>query len=339
MHCYNGYKYHKSTGSNQNIGLEFFEEVAKNISPNVVSFVHFLGGEPFSCPHLFQVTRALTSKGLNVGVNTNGTFLHKYSRQISDSGFNQIVVSLESPDEKIHNSIRRKKIFAKVIDGIASLDGFNGKMVLSWTLTKASIKNKNEAINMMKLCQNLKIHTLIVNWLFNDGYTMDNHDSLFYSTQDAIVFVEQLVEIWGQNSSTKLQIDARPKFIDYLNKKYNSKIPISAEMAICKGAKTHYMLRSNGELFPCAPFDGQYGKDFQNRRQFEFRPPSLAERSLSEIIRSDVFLKWKEETSPVISKASAKFCVDCKYRNICEPCPLIFNNEIAEECKYLSAQQ
>lgn len=333
-HCYNNHKYFSR--SDEPYQLASYQAVIDNISASHVDMVHFLGGEPLLHPHVFEITRLLKAKGLMVGINTNGTFLKKYTNEILESGFGQVVVSLESSKPSRHDKIRGQGVFAMAMDGIRSMQDYDGKLVISWTLTKECIADEGEIQGMLELCLQNRIHTLIVNWLFNDGAARDYNEQVGYSTADAIAFVESLVNHWRQRQTVHLQIDARPRFIDYLNKKYNISIPIRHEMAICKGARSHYMLRANGDLFPCAPFDGSYGRQYMTNKSFVFSPPSLAVTPLKHLIDDGFFANWLSMTSPTRQNTSSEVCSECIYHSICQPCPLVFDGQAAEECKFLS---
>jgi MoaA/NifB/PqqE/SkfB family radical SAM enzyme len=70
--------------------------------------IHFSGGEPLLWDGLFTIADyAKHRKHIKVNLTTNGTLLNReMAKKSIHSRFKTISVSLDSPDESIHDSIR-----------------------------------------------------------------------------------------------------------------------------------------------------------------------------------------------------------------------------------------
>ena len=342
-HCYNGHKYfsHCSTHAPSSSDPLWEPEMllVESISSEHIDFVHFLGGEPLVSPKLFSVAARLREKRIRMGLNTNGTLVRDKIKNIQEADFDQIVVSLDSPHAEINDLVRGKGVHKKVIRGLNAVSNLaSTKVVISWTLTRVSILQPGEVEAMVALCKHYNIHTLSVNWLFDDGFALSNETLLQYDFAEAFPFIEQLAQA-ASASGLRLQIDARPRLIDYLNKKFSLAITLTPEAASCKGSRSHFMLRYNGDLFPCAPLDGPHGAKFLRERRVTFQPPNLTKTPIGDAIESDSFLLWKEVTAPPLLKPRNKVCNTCHFQDICQPCPLEFAEAAPVECQHLHSIQ
>jgi MoaA/NifB/PqqE/SkfB family radical SAM enzyme len=84
--------------------------------------VYVFGGEPFLRKDLLEIVRFANSKGVIIGTNTNGTFLHGKGEDIVRSGMDYLIVSLDGPAE-VNNRVRLSKQdgFAAVAQGVEEL--------------------------------------------------------------------------------------------------------------------------------------------------------------------------------------------------------------------------
>jgi MoaA/NifB/PqqE/SkfB family radical SAM enzyme len=82
--------------------------------------VIFSGGEPLLRKDLIELTRYAHEAGLIIRLNTNGLLLTRERvAEIKDSGVNQVGVSIDAPDPKSHNALRKKKgVYQKALEGI-----------------------------------------------------------------------------------------------------------------------------------------------------------------------------------------------------------------------------
>jgi radical SAM protein with 4Fe4S-binding SPASM domain len=77
------------------------------------------GGEPLVYKGITELMSCIKTKGLEVGLVTNGYFLEKYAGDIV-ANMDLLGVSLDGPEE-IHDKLRGKGTFAKVIRGLEKI--------------------------------------------------------------------------------------------------------------------------------------------------------------------------------------------------------------------------
>ncbi|MBN1561796.1 radical SAM protein [candidate division KSB1 bacterium] len=73
----------------------------KKIRPNI----YLWGGEPFIYPDLFELVRYGKSLNFTVQINTNGLYVRKYAEEIVACGLDDLIVSIDGPEE-VHDDVR-----------------------------------------------------------------------------------------------------------------------------------------------------------------------------------------------------------------------------------------
>lgn len=79
------------------------------------------GGEPFLYPDLFPLVDYMMESGMAVSVNTNGTYLEKYAKEIVEKKWHALFVSLDGFEET-NDRIRGDGSYRRVIDGFAAIN-------------------------------------------------------------------------------------------------------------------------------------------------------------------------------------------------------------------------
>ncbi len=336
LHCYNADKYNHAVHIKE-MSLQEIKDMINGLKEAGITQIHFLGGEPFCRKDLFEIITHAKEKDILISINTNGTLINDFvSNQILNSGVDQLVFSLDGPNEFVNDLIRGKNVFNKCTESIQLLSNLrvNGypKIAISWTITKLSFQNTQIVKMMFDLCEKLKVDALLVNLLFECGAAQKNGETLDYEFNDALFLLEEVAFYSTQYKNFKVQIDARPLVLDYLNLKYGSNFLITNKGTQCKGSKSHFMLRADGKLFPCAPLDSNVSLNFNKQFLNNFNPPNVTESSFSESIQSSFFRKWSELTSSIVLQKRLPGCAECYYGDICEPCPITYENIEPEEC-------
>jgi len=96
------------------------------------------GGEPLVYSEFENIVKYLRAYGFELAIITNGVLLNKYSELIKNE-FRSVYVSIDGPRE-IHDSIRGKGVFEKVIENINLLKGGNAKIIFMTTICPENIK-------------------------------------------------------------------------------------------------------------------------------------------------------------------------------------------------------
>jgi len=83
--------------------------------------IYLWGGEPFLHSRILDIISLLKQNNLPVHINTNGTLLEEYAQELVRLKPDVITVSIDGPKE-IHDKIRGKKVFDKVVKGIKKIN-------------------------------------------------------------------------------------------------------------------------------------------------------------------------------------------------------------------------
>jgi len=126
--------------------------------------VHLTGGEPLLKEELFSLLYHLDPKPEieELGIITNGLL---FSREVLErlSAFpklKKIKISLDGADAEVHDSIRQKGVFEKVIQSLPMIKQENRfEIILMFTVMK---RNYKSLPSLIRLCQNLSVDGLIL---------------------------------------------------------------------------------------------------------------------------------------------------------------------------------
>ena len=126
--------------------------------------VHLTGGEPLLKEDLFSLLNYLDPKPEieELGIITNGLL---FSREVLErlSAFpklKKIKISLDGADAEVHDSIRQKGVFEKVIHSLPMIKQENRfEIILMFTVMK---RNYKSLPSLIRLCQNLGADGLIL---------------------------------------------------------------------------------------------------------------------------------------------------------------------------------
>lgn len=103
-------------------------------------------------PHLIESLNYAQSKGIFTSMTTNALMLKQKAKALSESGLNEIFVSLDGPQD-IHNKIRgNSKSFQKAIDGILELgsQSYVPKISIICAITEWNIGKLSELLDSLR---------------------------------------------------------------------------------------------------------------------------------------------------------------------------------------------
>lgn len=129
-----------------------FEEMSldeiKSFLDSISSFKPYLlltGGEPLLYPEIEKIIKYASSKGIFVGLITNGMLATKEKlKKIIEAGLNFITVSIDAPNADLHNQIRNNKSsFDNCINTLKTIKELRGKKSFPIITTTFTISNYN----------------------------------------------------------------------------------------------------------------------------------------------------------------------------------------------------
>lgn len=134
-------------------------------------FVSFTGGEPLLHPEIGEFISYAKQNNRLCTLTTNGWFLAERAEEISRSGLDILVVSVDGPEE-IHNAARGKNSFARLRAGIAAINAQPNRPAL-FISTVISDVNYNHLLTTYQFVRKWQV----------DGYNI-NH--LWMQTDESI---------------------------------------------------------------------------------------------------------------------------------------------------------
>ena len=142
-----------------------------------IPFFSFTGGEPLMRKDLERLMRYACDKGLKINLVTNGTLATpERAKSLYDAGLRTAQISLESPDEEIHDALcGRKGSWKQTIDGIKNLRDAG---IFVQTNSTSTTMNIDSLPRLPALCKELGCVRMSVN-LFVPTKRSPQSDSLF----------------------------------------------------------------------------------------------------------------------------------------------------------------
>ena len=194
----------------------------RGFKPNITLF----GGEPFIHPDWFEIIQTVKNAGMRCNIVTNGTYIQNFAEEIIESGLDEIIFSLDGPEE-IHDAIRRVPgTFKRSINGFLLLNQL-----------KAKYKRKKPIININSTIwkenyRNIQDTAAIAENIGAMGLTF--HHLLFLPKPEVLQFIDSFNQQFGQKPTDWIGFasDVLPDIdVDYLitelNKVKKKKSPMN----------------------------------------------------------------------------------------------------------------
>ncbi len=147
-----------------NLSFENFKKILEKLDS--LFKIHLSGqGEPFLNKEIFEMIRYANKKGILINTNTNATTLTKeVILKISDVEIGEIGISIDSPDKKEYEKIRKGAKFEKVIENVKNLTRELKKKERKTIVTLAAVilkNNINELPEFINLARKLGIRKIV----------------------------------------------------------------------------------------------------------------------------------------------------------------------------------
>lgn len=259
----------------------------------------FTGGEPVSCPDLFEVIKVAKTLGMAVMLNTNGCWNETISERVLNSGINEIIVSLEGR-EKINNKRRGAGVFNRVmqtLNRIATHNKSNSDQKIGVTLNMTIAKDNIAEVDFV-------VH-LGANYGYNInfvplrpyGNALKEMKNEMLSTEEYMRFSEKVQKLREEpivrNSGIKLIHRNTDLFCpNYPDK---SKNPFPFNYSECGSLSTSFGLCPDGRANVCS---------------FLMNDPRFLGPNLLEVSVHEAWLHPKMELFRRVKKIG---CIACKY--------------------------
>jgi len=145
-----GYVYNRDKNPSPPLKLADWKRIIDEIAAHHSSFILLRGGEPFLFPGIIDLLEYIHAKGIFISIDTNGTILEKFAKDIVRIGDMHLTFSVDGPEE-IHDSVRSVKgSFQKIKAAIALLNELEkgkGKKIsksICFTISRYSYRGLGE---------------------------------------------------------------------------------------------------------------------------------------------------------------------------------------------------
>lgn len=116
-----GYVLNHTIDTRSRMKLADWKRLVDEITQHKIRFVLIRGGEPFLFKGIMELLRYINAKGLFLSIDTNGTVLDQFARELSTISNMHITFSVDGPEE-VHDAVRCEKgSFQKIKQNIALL--------------------------------------------------------------------------------------------------------------------------------------------------------------------------------------------------------------------------
>ncbi|HOD95918.1 MAG TPA: radical SAM protein [Candidatus Hydrogenedentes bacterium] len=146
------------------------------------------GGEPLLRPDIFELIGFAAQSGISVHLCSNATLLTEDKiLRLKEAGLASISISLESPEEMLHNYLQAEDTFSKVVQSLKDLRRLapNIRVGINFLITK---KNYLEMVPMLEFARSLDMHQIkyspIHANLLHRRKAMAEYDDLFFEKED-----------------------------------------------------------------------------------------------------------------------------------------------------------
>ncbi|MDI6738178.1 MAG: GNAT family N-acetyltransferase [Nanoarchaeota archaeon] len=135
-------KHCRSEKKNRMLSVADIKKIISKVKAAHAS-VNLTGGEPLMQPQIEEIIRLFKKSGIKVSLSTNGTFLtDNKAQRLKSAGLDAINISLDSLDEKFHNSIRNSPTsFKEALNAISTAVGAGLNTRIASVYSKQNISN------------------------------------------------------------------------------------------------------------------------------------------------------------------------------------------------------
>ena len=144
--CYNVWKHNEYPK-----GILFLDEwkqiILKLKNETKVNLISISGGEPLLYPDVFELLEFIRNEKIKINFLTNGSLIdEKIAERLTDNNISLFEIPLVSHNKKTHLKLKGTNDFDKVVEGIANIQSFDGRVITAFVATKYNIADLQETV-------------------------------------------------------------------------------------------------------------------------------------------------------------------------------------------------
>ncbi len=290
----------------QKVPIERYKQILdemKTVRPNL----YLWGGEPFMYRDILQLVEYAKSLKFTVQINTNGLYLKKYAREIVASGLDDLIVSIDGPEE-VHDRVRGLKgTYDLVKQGIYAIHEEKKRRGLKYPIVRVrgtiSPYNFEYIYKLSDIAKELHADSLNFNWtwfttkrtgmayqkMMKSVFDTDAFSWIPFET-DVILDPEKERKYDGirrelhkfQNNKTDIPISMSPFIKPEQVKTYYEDIHETFGHETCYSVYVKSYILPNGDVTPCPDFP-------------DYICGNITEEPFMDIWNGDRYRKWRLE--------------------------------------------
>ncbi len=282
-------------GADTELPIEFWLDAAdqlKECSGVQTPFVMLWGGEPLLYKDFDKLAAELKTKGIRVGIVTNGTMIDKHAETLKL--IDEIHISIDGRED-LNDYVRGNGTYQKVKNNIELLKGRRGTLNCLVTVSDANVAELADIPDQLSAFNPDSITLGQLMYLNGDEIA----DYREYSRKNFGCDYPEL-EVWRRDDDKSYKEQLVRSVGDLKNRTYPIKVvftPHSADGVSCVQSSRRIHIRYDGEIGFCTDY-------------FSFSAGNLKEKSLKEIFygeRAELFRK-------AVKNKELAICRHCPWR-------------------------
>lgn len=286
---------------------ELFTKIIDQV-PDIARVVMHGVGEPMLVKNLPDMIRYLKARGIYTLFNTNGTLLTpRRSRELIESGLDELRVSLDAADAKTFLAVRGKDFFDRIVKNIGSFTKLQKSLRVETPLVSMWLTGLKETIGQLpefvRLADSIGVREVHLQRLvFDDaGYGLARAESALFE-QTRAEEDEAVHQAQAHAASLGIRLNASGATEPGLSLKASAD---ERPWATCRRPWSLMYFTAHGRALPCciAPFSA---RGYEN-----YTLGDATQQSLREIWNSPAY---KDFRLALVSDAPPKPCQSCGLR-------------------------
>jgi MoaA/NifB/PqqE/SkfB family radical SAM enzyme len=316
---------HCAVGSDQarpreSLSIADIVAIVRNAGKSGVRNVTLIGGEVTYVHHdLSPIFAAGDDAGVSFSLNTNLHFIEKLIPLIEYKSFSNISFSLDGASAETNDKLRGRGSFDRVVRNLGTLQVLTQhkqefSLDLNYTINQI---NAHEAMNIVKLANQLKIRTLNVALTEYKDFAERNRAKIGLDGQSLVDALTSLLISWIAVGKTQIDINTPPLFTAYLKERFGYAM-FPSNFSGCGGPDVYGYVDNMGNHFPCPSMSFEHSRKDIQRRRLPRRDATQV--PLKNIWDSSVFDGFERARSSGALVEQMFPCSRCVFRSECRPC-------------------